>query len=221
MKKLVFILSVIFVITSCGKSEEEKLNDLVAKTTKASLFIPESYDPVSIKCDTLSTNFINDANIRKSVKIIELNNEIKNVQREIEINTEQQNYWQGKFGDFYRDYSKKVQLGEEKRDQLTAKAKDLLGELIKDYNTPREFIGYLVEHRFRAQNNSGDVMFGDVIYILNKDKSQIVAAYDSNDYDFYRFNQLTNAIYSLGKNFDLNEIDLSEICDNIKSRFEI
>lgn len=53
MKKVLYILIIILVLASCGKSEEEKMNDMITEATKASLFIPESYDPVSTPCDSL------------------------------------------------------------------------------------------------------------------------------------------------------------------------
>lgn len=221
MKKLVLLLSILLMLTSCGKSDEEKLNELVADATKASLYIPESYDPVSTDCDTLGVDIINQTNIKKSAKIISLVREAKSVQRQIERDAEQRDYWRGKYGEFYSDYSKKVQRGEEKRDGLKAQANKLFAELLEDYNNNREFCGYIVEHKFRAKNNMGNVDFGDVIYLLDKDKSKIVAAYNTTDDDFLGFVQMTGAMQEIGENYNIEEINLEEICDNIKSRFEL
>lgn len=221
MKKLVLLLSILLMLTSCGKSDEEKLNELVADATKASLYIPESYDPVSTDCDTLGVDIINQTNIKKSAKIISLVREAQSVQRQIERDAEQRDYWRGKYGEFYSDYSKKVQRGEEKRDGLKAQANKLFAELLEDYNSNREFCGYIVEHKFRAKNNMGNVVFGDVIYLLDKDKSKIVAAYDTTDDDFLGFVQMTGAMQEIGENYNIEEINLEEICDNIKSRFEL
>lgn len=221
MKKLLFLLSIVFMLSSCGKSDEEKLNDMIAEATKASLYIPESYDPVSTECDTLGRDFINKANIKKSAKIISLVREAQSVQSQIERDAEQRDYWRGKYGEFFSDYSKKVQRGEEKRNELKAQANKLFAELITDYNTNREFCGFIVEHKFRAKNNMGNVMFGDIIYILNKDKTEIVDAYDTSDDDFFGFIQMTGAMQEIGENYNLEEINLEEICDNIKSRFEL
>lgn len=221
MKKLIFILSIVFMLSSCGKSDEEKLNDMIAEATKASLYIPESYDPVSTECDTLGRDFINKANIKKSAKIISLVREAQSVKSQIERDAEQRDYWRGKYGEFFSDYSKKVQRGEEKRDGLKAEANKLFAELITDYNTNREFCGFIVEHKFRAKNNMGNVMFGDIIYILNKEKTEIVDAYDTSDDDFLGFIQMAGAMQEIGENYNLEEINLEEICDNIKSRFEL
>ena len=221
MKKLFLLLGIFFILTSCGKSDEEKLHDLIGEATKASLYIPESYDPVSIQCDTLGRNIITPAYIKKSAKIISLVREAQSTQRQIERDLEQRDYCQGKYGDFYNDYSKKVRSGEEKRDELKTQAMELFAELLKDYNAERGFYGFIVEHKFRAKNNMGNVLFGDVIYILNKEKTEILAAYDTSDDDFVGFVQMTGAMQEIGMNYNLEEINLEDICDNIKSAFEL
>ena len=142
MKKIIFLLSIFFILTSCGKSDEERINDLVGEATKATLYIPESYDPVSTQCDTLGRNIINPANIKKSAKIISLVREAQSTQRQIDFDLEQRDYWQGKYGNFYNDYSKKAQSGEEKRDQLKSQAMQLFAELLTDYNTRKGSYGY-------------------------------------------------------------------------------
>lgn len=220
MKKFLLLLSVVLMLSSCGKSEEEKLNNMIAEATKANLYIPESYDPVSTECDTLGRNIIIKANIQKSAKIISLTREAEGLQTQIERDADQRDYWRGKYGEFYSDYSKKVQRGEEKRDKLRAQANKLFVELLEDYNGKREFCGFIVEHKFRAKNNMGNVMFGDIIYILNKDKTEIVAAYDTSDDDFINFIQMVDAMQQIGEDYSIDEIDLADICNNIKSRFD-
>lgn len=221
MKKLFSILCILILLTACGKSEEEKLNDLIAETTKASLYIPDSYDPVSTQCDSMSRTVINPANIKKSAKIISLVKEAQSIQREIEINTEQRDYWRGKYGEFYNDYSKKVSKGEAEKAKLMTEAEKLFSELSRDYYAHKEFCGYIVEHKFRAKNNMGNILFGDVIYILNKDKIEVIDAYDTSDDDFIGFIQIIDAIIEAGKDYSRDRLNLEDICDNINSRFEL
>lgn len=220
MRKALFISLILLALTSCGKSEDEQMNAMITEATKAFLYIPESYDPVSTQCDSMLLDIINDANIKKSAKIISLIKDVNNLQKQIERDVEQREYWRGKYNEFYRDYSKKVQLNEEKKNQSLIQAYKLFNELLEDYNKPKEFIGFIVEHRFRAKNNMGNVMFGDVIYILNKDKSSIVATYKTDRDDFLGFVQMIAAIQEIGEDYNINEIDLIDICDNIKNKFE-
>ena len=64
-------------------------------------------------------------------------------------------------------------------------------------------------------------MFGDMIYIINKDITEVVAAYDTSDNDFVEFMQMVEAIQEIGENYNLDEINLVEICANIKSVYEL
>lgn len=221
MKKLFLLLSIFFILTSCGKSNEEKIKDLIAEATKASLYIPESYDPVSTQCDTLFRDIINPANIDKSAKIMSLIRQVQYTQGQIERDIELCEMSYGKYEHRYNEYSNKVRKGEEKRDELKAQANKLFAELLKDFYKDRGFYGYIVEHRFRAKNNMGTVMFGDMIYIISKDMTEVVAAYDTSDNDFVQFMQMVGAIQEIGENYNLEDINLEEICGNIKSVFEL
>lgn len=220
MKKLFLLLSIVAMLSSCGKSDEEKLNDMIAEATKSSLYIPESYDPVSTRCDTLGRDIINPTNIKKTAKIISLVRKAQEVQIQMGSDADSVVVGERNMGS-YSDYSRKVQRGEEKRDQLKVQANELFAELLEDYNKNRGFYGYIVEHKFRAKNNMGNVVFGDIIYVLNKDKTEIVAAYDTADDDFLDFVQMVGAMQDIGENYNVEEIDLEEICDDIKSRFEL
>lgn len=215
MNKLLFVLNILLLLTACGKSDEEKLNVLIAETTKASLYIPESYDPVSTQCDSMSRAVINRANIQKSAKIISLVREAESLQREIDMNAEQRDHWRGKYEDIYNDYSKEVSKGEEEKAALMTKAEKLFSELSKDYYAHHEFCGYIVEHKFRAKNNMGNIMFGDVIYILNKEKTEVIDAYDTSNDDFYRFIQMIDAVIEVGNNYSKDSLNLVDICNNI------
>lgn len=64
-------------------------------------------------------------------------------------------------------------------------------------------------------------MFGDVIYILNQDKTEVIDAYDTADDDFAGFIQMIDAIIEVGDNYAQENLDLIDICNNIKSRFEL
>lgn len=221
MNKLLLIITTLLLLTSCGKSDEERLNDMVAETIKSNLYIPDSYDPVSLQVDSMSRNVITDANIRKAAKFVELMNEAKSIQRDIDMNEEQRDYWRGKYGEFYSDYSKKVQRGIEKRDKKISEAKSLFTDIYSQYTSPREFCGYIADHKYRAKNNMGNVMFGEAVILLDKNKENITAIYDAEKEEFLYFLQLTGAMQELGDDVNPDTVDLMEVSDNIKSKYEL
>ena len=81
-----------------------------------------------------------------------------------------------------------------------------------------------LHHKFRAKNNAGQVCFGEYVFILNKEKTEVLAAIDAQDEKTLYFFQLTGALQELGEGIDtdnLSEQKLFEISENIKSKFEL
>ena len=224
MKKLVLIFSILFMLTSCGKSDEEKLNELIAEAAKSTLFIPESYDPVSLQCDSMSINVINEENIKKASRIIELGEKANSIQRSIESDMQQRDFWRGKSSDYYREYANKVEKNVSQRMKWESEMSNLLTELQREYWDKKEngeFCGYLVAHRFRAKNNVGTVGFCDMIFLLNKDKTEVLSAYNVNDENFQNFMKVIDTIIELGpENISEDNINLEETVNEINSLFE-
>lgn len=201
MKKVLLLLCVALMLVACGKSEEERVKELVAEASRNTMLLPESYDPVSLHCDSMSIDIINDKNIRKAVRITELRGKADNLQREIESDMEQRDFWKGKDHGFYTEYSKKVDDKVAKRMKYESEMLALFNELQKEYWSKKdrsEFCGYIVEHRFRAKNNAGIVGFCDMIFLLNKDKTEVVGAYNVADPSFQKFMGVIDSIVELG-----------------------
>jgi len=221
MKNFLIVLLGCVLLIACGKSDEEKLKDMIAEATKSALYIPDSYDPVSTECDSLMTSVITSANIKKAEKFVELMNEAKSLQRDIDMNIERRDYWRGKYGEFYSDYSKKAQRGIDKQKNKLEEARAIVADIYSQYTAEPEFIGYIVDHKFRAKNNAGQVLFGENLYILNKEKNAIVAVFSADEENMLYFLQLATALKELGPECNIEEVDLFEISDNIKSKFEL
>lgn len=203
MKKVFLLLCVALMLVACGKSEEERVKELVAEASRNTMLLPESYDPVSLHCDSMSIDIINDKNIRKAVRITELRGKADNLQREIESDMEQRDFWKGKDHGFYTEYSKKVDDKVAERMKYESEMLAALSELQKEYwskwgNKNKEVCGYIVEHRFRAKNNAGVVGFCDMIFLLNKDKTEVVGAYNVADPSFQKFMGVIDSIVELG-----------------------
>lgn len=71
MKKILLCLSIILILTACGKSKEEKIEELVIKETKSMLYFPESFDLISFECDSLFTQILTKENVMISTKIFD------------------------------------------------------------------------------------------------------------------------------------------------------
>ena len=48
----------------------------------------------------------------------------------------------------------------------------------------RNFIGWKVTHSYRAQNNAGQTLIGECVFILDPEMTQIMAGYNTDDSDY-------------------------------------
>ena len=65
------------------------------------------------------------------------------------------------------------------------KIAQLVEELKKDLEKESQFIGFKAKHRYRAQTNGGQIVFGEIKYLFDKEITKIVSAYDM-DGDEYK-----------------------------------
>lgn len=221
MRSVVTIVVGCLICASCVKSDDEKLQNMIADATKSTLFIPESYDPISFDCDSLMNDVFSDVNIRKATKFVEFMNEAKDLKRDMEFNAEQCDFWRGKYGGFYNDYSRKKQKAQEKLDNNLGEARNIAYEIRGMYFCEPELKGYVVNHRFRAKNNFGNVCFGETIFILNKEKDKIIYAFSLEDEKVLYFLQLLAGLRDIGNKESIEDADLFDLSHGIKSKFEL
>lgn len=190
---LLAIATILFV--SCG-NEEKRINKLIADASKSMLYYPESYDPVSLKIDSLFTDIITDKNIKKANRLVSITNQVESLQRKIEYSEEQVDFWKSGYydSDMVRKYSREVDSNTQKKDDLVEEGRQIYSELKEVVNAERSFRGFVVEHRFRAKNNNGNVLMSDMLYILNKEKTEVICGYDETDVEFQNFLQVINEI---------------------------
>lgn len=178
-------------LVSCG-SEEKRVNKLIEEASKSMLYHPESYDPVNLKIDTLFTDIITKENIKKANRLVSLDIQIKSLEREIEYSEEEVEFWKGT--SYVGKYLREVESNTEKKEELIEEGRQLYYELEEAVNTERVFCGFVVEHRFRAKDNMGNVRISDMLYILNKEKTEVISGYDETDVDFQNFLKVINDI---------------------------
>ena len=70
----------------------------------------------------------------------------------------------------------------------------------------QQFIGFRARHRYRANNNAGQTIFGETKYLFDKSLSKIVASYDMDSEEY----KTVQIIYKqmLGIHFAQKQIDM-------------
>lgn len=184
MKKVIYFILALTLLTSCGKSKKDILNENIATYIKQNANVPESYQPIDTK--VLDTIFIN----KYAATILSIN------KGEIEIKKKFINDLEGLSKEF--ELSKamdKVKVNQER----IAKEKEMISKMEEENKKLEKLlnnndVAYIrVEHTCKLKNKKGELV-DDHLYILaDKDLNiQMVKEKGKNNImqtlDFYRKN---------------------------------
>ncbi len=93
--------------------------------------------------------------------------------------------YQSTFGrNEYQEAKDEYDENEQNKKSAEIKAKKLANELKTMLDKERQFIGFKAWHRYRANNNAGQTVFGEMKYLFDKDIKKIVASYDMDDDEY-------------------------------------
>jgi len=194
MKNVLLGAMFITLYVSCAKSPEDKANTLIKENMKKVLYHAETYDPVETLIDSAFTPFDDPVFYEKTVKFCKLGIAIDEYDRNMKNAKSSMYIWSGPyqttFGrNEYREAKEEYDENAKKKTNAEKKVKTLVDELKAMLDKEQMFIGFKVRHRYRANNNAGQTVFGEMKYILDKDMSKIVASYDM-DNDEYKAVQI-------------------------------
>ena len=174
---------------SCSKSLEEKANALIADDIKKVLYHPETYDPAETQVDSAFTPFDDPVFYEKTVQLCKLGMSIDECDRRMKQAKSSMSIWSGPYQSAFgrNEYQEaKDEYNENARNKKNAeiKAKKIASELKTMLDKEQQFIGFKARHRYRADNNAGQTIFGEMKYLFDKDLRKIVATYDMDDDEY-------------------------------------
>lgn len=150
----------------------------IKKLVCENLYYPDSYDPVFVRVDSafyspyLNIDCINAAKELKSLRV--RYNYAESEYNRYKIHGEAFADERREQSRLMRDYSNKIKEQE---------------SIIINRDKTREglFVGWAIDNRYRAKNNSGNILFGHQLYIVSKDFTEWflrfeVGSDDENDY---------------------------------------
>lgn len=188
------ILNIVFIVQKCTgsvpsdgnvPSENEKsidVNELASNAVKTlickNLYIPESYDPVEIKVDSLYYGPLLDSECcQAAITLIDKRKELPGAQDSYEeAEHTLRNF--GSSGVFWRNKPERdeAKLRLDNIIEDIAKAEEVIKNRCNSF-TKRDFIGWLVYHKYRAKANNGNVSFGEVCYCFDESFENVIAQY--------------------------------------------
>lgn len=93
----------------------------------------------------------------------------------------------------------KMNIGE-LDDSQVAEVQKCIQELIGMMGTEYRFIGYKVTHCYSAQDDNGEALPHEKVYVLDKDMKTILAEYDTDSVDYI----MVQTMYTLWRNESLS-----------------
>ena len=188
MKKLVLLGFAALVFVGCTVSPEKKAASIVEKAVKASLYHPNSYDPIGTIVDSAFAPMDDPDFFEKTLKLYELGVEMEDCDREMKHAKSSMAIWSNPYDAFSRnEYNEAKEEYENyvaKMETLQKKGEKLGEELKVIAEQGRSFIGWKVTHSYRAQNNAGQTLIGETVFILDPDMTQVLAGYNTDDGDY-------------------------------------
>lgn len=192
MKKILLGTISLVVLASCISSPEDKAKVLIREEMKKVLYHAETYDPVETRVDSAFTPFDDPMFYDKTLQLYKLGMAIDEYDRKMKYEKSDMALYRDMLRIMFsnRDQEKYNQAKEnyesylEKKKETEVKAKALVSEIKKILDKKVLFIGFKARHRYRANNNAGQTVFGDMEYLFDKDISKVVAAYDMDDKDY-------------------------------------
>lgn len=189
MKRVLLGTLLVMLIASCSKSPEEKANALIREDIKKVLYHPETYDPAETQVDSAFTPFDDPAFYEKTVQLCRLGMSIDECDRNMKHAKSSMSIWSGPYQSAfgrneYQDAKDKYDENARNKKNAEIKAQKIADELKSMLDKEPRFIGFKARHRYRANNNAGQTVFGEIKYLFDKDINQIVGSYDMENDEY-------------------------------------
>lgn len=185
MKRVLLGSALVALFASCSESPEEKVNALIGEQIKKVLYHPETYDPTETQIDSAFAPFDDPVFFEYAVQICKLEKSIDGYNAMINLSALSMPIWSGDQTVYgrseYQNEKDKYDKNVQNKKRAEIEIKKLSEELKKIIGRGRQFIGFKALHRYRANNNAGQTVFGEEIYLFDKELSKIVTTYNIED----------------------------------------
>lgn len=196
MKKILFaIIAISGFLVSCQKSNEDKAAALIKDSMNKTLYHPETYEGVETQLDSAFAPFDSPEFYETTLKVAKLGVEISQAEEEMKDAKSSMSIWSGPyqtaFGrNEYNEAKEKYDNASAQKDKATEKAQKLADQLKTELQKEPVFIGFKARHKYRANNNAGNTVFGEAKFVFDKELTQVIAEYDMEGEEYLAVQQL-------------------------------
>lgn len=188
MKNSILFIFVVLLLCACGKSKEEKADELIHKYLLEELYDYESYTPIESQFEEAYNVALNDSNCHKiAMRIVKLFSEYDLTKSVFGVQLENvgllkkgemipENWVSGL--DRYPEISQTQKQLYDIDSKLTFEISKLQ---INRLSEGEKHIGYSVTHKFRYKDSFGNPAAGNYYFLFDKGLNNIVCAINLND----------------------------------------
>ena len=200
MKRLVLILMVVPLLVGCG-GRERRAEKISKETVVKNLYYPDTYESVETVVDSAYvTIYTNRDALGAAYEIIDLEREREQLQMDYTNALSSVSLWKDSWGSFsreqYRQAKEELADAEKKLKNCEADLKRQKTIIRTCYETINEgeFCGWIIAHRYRAENGAGMTRMGDILILTDKDMENVVNVFTIDEFDDHNINKLKDVI---------------------------
>lgn len=164
---------------ACSSSPTDKAQALIKKELPKSLVKPDSYDPIETKVDSAFSPYDSPELFRFVKEVNEMILERDSYKEKARMEKSRMAVYRNYSRDEYQDSKAEYEEYIGKQKTLEKRVKKSILKIREVVQQKPQFIGFRAIHRYRADNNAGNTLVGDEVYLLDKDFTQVLAVYGS------------------------------------------
>lgn len=176
-------------LASCVKTPEQKAEVLIKEHLQKSLYHPDTYAPSETLVDSAFAPYDDPEFYEKTLKLAKLGVAITKFDSEASFEKSNMAISSGPYQtaydrNSYREAKDKYDKAMAKIEKAKKEAAALSEELKKMKEQKETFIGFIATHSYRANNNAGQTVSGNMEFLFDKDMKGIVATYDMDSEEY-------------------------------------
>lgn len=188
---------IMFCTQSCQKSPEAKVESLIENSLKKNLYHPESYEAVETQLDSAYAPLDDPKFYEKTLKLANYNSQAIELDKEMKQAKSSMAIYSDRYSEYsrneYQEAKEKYENTQAELETLKSKVEKLVEEIKAETQKTPSFIGFKARHKYRANNNAGNTVFGMQLFLFDKEISSIITSYDMDAEEY----QLVQQWYKL------------------------
>ena len=175
-------------MVACSQSPEDKANKLIKAELRKTLYKPESYKPIDTNIDSAFAPLNDPAFFELLNEVAIIGKEVEDLNRTMKDAKSTIAIYSGPYQSAYdknriTEAKEEYDLAEKKYDKLLDKGKKVYLEIVQELAKEPKFIGYIATHNYRADNNAGNTLIGNGVFIIDPDFKKVLFKCEMEDYN--------------------------------------